>query len=173
MDIKYILSQIFAAIAFIILGIGFRKEKRIQILIYSSIFQIFSIASYALLNGVMGIISCIISLFRNILFIFYEKNSNKNSNIILILFGTIAIALTCVFYKSPIDIFPCVITLIGIYSFWNKTTKVTRIGNIIVGVCSIIYAIPLKSWLLVVCELYVIINTIVGLVKYDIKTVDT
>lgn len=119
MDIKYILSQILVAIAFIILGIGFRREKRIQILTYSSIFQIFSIASYALLNGVMGIISCIISLFRNILFIL-----------------------------------------------------ITRIGNIIVGFCSIIYAIPLKSWLLVVCELYVIINTIVGLVKYNIKIVD-
>ncbi len=70
-----------------------------------------------------------------------------------------------------VNIFSCVITLFELYSFWNKK-KVHRICTIIVGVCSIICAIPLKSWLLVICELYVIINTIVVLVKYDIKIVE-
>ena len=169
MNFKYVLSQIFVVIAFILLGIGFRKEKKIQILTYSCIFQLFLIVSYSLLNGVMGIISCIISLFRNILFMFNEKKNIKNSNIVLIVFVIITIILTIVFYKSLIDIFPCIITLIGIYSFWNKNTKVTRIGNIIVGICSIIYAIPLKSWLLIVCQIYLIISTIIGFIKYDIN----
>ena len=169
MTVTYIISQILVAIAYIILGIGLRKEKRIQILSFSSIYQFLLMVSYILLSGIMGIISCMISLSRNILFIFNEKNKKDNSKAILILFGIIAIVLTIIFYKEPIDIFPCILTLVGIYSYWNKNTKVTRLGNIIISTCWIIYSIHYKSWFLVICESYLIINTFIGLLKYDIK----
>lgn len=45
MEITYILSQICVAIAYIVLGIGMRKEKRMQILIHSNIYNVFLITS--------------------------------------------------------------------------------------------------------------------------------
>ena len=38
MSTKYILSQICVVIAYVLLGVGIRKEKRMQILIYSNVY---------------------------------------------------------------------------------------------------------------------------------------
>lgn len=167
----YITSQILIVLAYIILGIGLRKEKRIQILNYSNIYQLLLMFSYMLLGGIMGILSSIISLCRNILFIYNEKRNRENSKMILIVLSIISISLTIIFYKSPIDFFPCILTLIGIYSYWCKDTKVTRIGNILVSACYIIYAIPLKSWFSIIAEMYIVINTLIGCFKYEKKKV--
>ena len=115
----------------------------------------------------MGVIASIIALFRNFLFIYNEKRGRSNPSWILLLFGIIAIILTIIFYKSSVDILPCVLTLVGIYSYWCTSTKITRLGNLIVSGCYIIYAISLNSWLTIVCEAYLVINTIFGYLKYE------
>ena len=167
MTLSYCISQVIVVLAYIILGIGLRKEKRIQILLFSSVYQLLMIAHYSLLLGIMGIIASIIALLRNLLFIYNEKKEKKNPTWILLLFIIIAIILTLVFFDKPFDIFPCIMTIIGIYSYWCKNTKITRIGNIIISVCYIVYAISLNSWFSIICELYLVINTILGYLKHD------
>lgn len=103
------------------------------------------------------------------LFLSITKKSKANPKWILAVFGVIAIVLTIIFYKSPVDILPCVLTLVGIYSYWASSTKVTRVGNIVISMCYIIYAIPFKSWFSIICEGYLIINTIVGYCKFESK----
>ena len=165
----YILSQIFVAIAYIILGIGIRKEKRMQILIYSNIYNIFLILSYIMLGAISGTISCSVSFFRNFLFMHDEKNNKSTSNVILVFFAIITIVLTMVFYKSPIDLFPCILTVITIYTVGSRSTKVNRLGSLFASVCWIIYAIAFKSWFVIICESYLAVNTIIGLIKYNKK----
>lgn len=164
-----IASQIIVIIAYLTLGIGLQKKERIQILNYSSIYQILMTIHYALLFGIMGIIASIISLLRNLLFIYNEKKDKSNPTWILIFFSILSVALTIIFYQSPVDIFPCILTLIGIYSYWCRSTKITRIGNLVISFCYIMYAIPLKSWITMVCETYLIINTLIGFYKFDRK----
>ena len=165
--LNYWISQIIIIVAYIILGIGLRKKERIQILTFSSLYQGLIVISYILLLGTMGVIAGIIALLRNVLFIYNEKKGRTNSSWILVIFSIIAIILTIIFYETPIDIFPCVLTLVGIFSYWCTSTKITRIGNLIVSGCYIIYAIPLKSWFTIICEMYLVINTIIGIVKHE------
>ena len=169
MEITYILSQICVAIAYIVLGIGMRKEKRMQILIHSNIYNVSLITSYALLGGISGIISCGLSFFRNFIYMYDEKKNKSTSNIVLIIFAILSIILTIIFYKNPIDIFPCVLTVITIYTVGSRNTKITRCGSLFASVCWIIYAIAFKSWFVIVCESYLAICTIIGLIKYDLK----
>ena len=169
MEITYILSQICVAIAYIVLGIGMRKEKRMQILIHSNIYNVFLITSYALLGGISGIISCGLSFLRNFIYMYDEKKNKSTSNIVLIIFAILSIILTILFYKNPIDILPCVLTVITIYTVGSRNTKITRCGSLFASVCWIIYAIAFKSWFVIVCESYLAICTIIGLIKYNLK----
>ena len=163
----YWLSQIIVVLAYALLGMGFRKEKRLEILTFSTIYQILMIIHYSLLSGIAGIIASIIALVRNLIFIHNEKKNKTNPSWLLILFCTIAIVSTILIYTSFADILPCILTLLGIYSYWSKNTKITRIGNLLISVCYILYGISLNSWLTIFCELYIIVNTIIGYLKYE------
>lgn len=167
MKTSYILSQVLIIIAYIILGIGLGKKSRKHILVYSSIYNILSASHYILLSGTMGAISNIIGLIRNLSFYYNEKKGRKNSKMLLLIFCFIAIVLTIIFYKTPVDLFPCILSLIGIYSYWNTNTKVTRIGNILISICYIIYSIPIKSYFLIILEGYLVIKTLIGYFKYE------
>ena len=169
MDIVYLFSQLFVVVSYIVLGIGIRKEKRMQILIYSNIYDVFLILSYMLLGGISGIISCSVSFFRNFFFMYDEKKNKPTSKIVLAVSVIIAITLTIVFYKSPIDIFPCVLTIVTIFTVGSRNTKINRLGSLFASVCWIVYSIAFKSWFMVICETYLAINTTIGLVKYNLK----
>ena len=134
MDFIYIFSQILVIIAYIFLGLGLGKKSRKQILLYGIIYNALIAVHYMLLSGIMGAIASIIGLIRNILFYYNEKKKKKNSILLLYSFFIITIIFTIIFYKTPIDILPCILTLIGIYAYWNTNTKITRIGNILISI---------------------------------------
>lgn len=163
----YWISQIIVIIAYALLGIGFRKEKKLQILTFSTIYQVLMIIHYSLLSGIAGVIASIIAFVRNLIFIHNEKKEKNNPTWLLILFCIIAIMSTILIYTSITDILPCILTLLGIYSYWSINTKIIRIGNLLISVCYIIYGISLNSWLTIFCELYLIVNTLVGFFKYE------
>ena len=167
LTLTYCLSQILLVIAYIFLGYGFQKEKRLQILTFSTIYQALMIIHYSLLSGIAGIIASIISLIRNIIFIYNDKKGKNNPTWLLIFFCVITIVLTILVYTSLADIFPCLLTILGIYSYWSNSTKITRIVNLLISICYILYGISLNSWLIIFCEFYIIINTIIGYYKYE------
>lgn len=174
MEISYslIVSQLLVTIAYLILGIGMRKEKRMHILIFSNVYNVFLISSYLILGAISGVISCSVSFVRNLLFMYDEKNNNPTPNYVMFIFVVIAIVLTKIFYKSPIDIFPCALTVITIFTVGSRSTRVNRLGSLFASVCWIIYAIAFKSWIVIICESYLAICTIIGLVKYNFKNTE-
>ena len=77
------------------------------------------------------------------------------------------ILFTIVLYKTPLDLIPMLLAIVGIYSYWVINTKILRVCNIICSLCYIIYAIPIKSFVTIICEIYLIISTIIGFIKYE------
>lgn len=163
----YIFSQILTIIAYIICGIGFLKKEKIHILFYSTLFSILILIQYLLLKAYSGVISCIISIIRNLLFIHHTKRNIQNNKLELLLLCIFTILLTSCIYKSPLDILPMVLALLGIISYWNTNTRLLRIFNILCSICYVLYAIPLKSYVTIVCEMYLIVTSIIGLIKYE------
>ena len=53
----YIISQVLVVIAYILCGIGFLKKEKKQILCFSTLFNIFILIQYVLLNAISGIAS--------------------------------------------------------------------------------------------------------------------
>lgn len=164
---NYLLSQLLVLIAYAICGIAFLQKKQIKILFLVTYFNILMLIQYSILGGVMGIIANAINIARNIIFIYNLKSDNKNSKFLLSVFFLATIVLTICFYSAPIDIFPCVIALIGTFSYWINNTKILRICNIVCSLCYIIYAIPLHSYVTIIAEVYLFITTIVGYIKHE------
>ena len=169
MDLVYIISQVFVAISYIVLGIGLRREKRMDILICSNIYFFFLILSYLMLGALSGVISCSVSFFRNFIYMYDEQHNRPTPKYICFLFVIITIVLTMIFYKNLIDIFPCVLTTITIFTVGSRSTKINRLGSLFGSVCWIIYAFAFKSWFVIICETYLAICTINGLLKYNFK----
>jgi len=159
------ISQFLVLLAYFLLGIGLRKNSKITILYYSIIYQFLMMLQYLLLNGFVGVISSAIGIVRNIVFINNECKHRKNSKGILLVFTGLTIILTSIFFTGFVDVFPCILTILGIYSYWLGDMKVIRIGNIGISICYIIYAISLNSWVSVLCEGYIIINVILGCLR--------
>lgn len=165
---SYITSQILIVIAYIILGIGMSKKRYSQIMTTTIIYSSLMIIQFALLGAIMGLISNSINLIRNILFKYNDSHGKKSSKIIIAFFYFITILLFIIFYNNPIDIFPCILALLGTYAYsHNDNTKLVRICTFICSLCYIAYAIYFKSYLNIICESYLIIQTIRGYLKYD------
>ena len=163
----YFFSQLLVLIAYIICGIAFLQKKQIKIMLFVSLFNFLILIQYSLLNATMGIISNAINIIRNVVFIINLKLNRKNPKILLIIFFLSTIILTTIFYSSPIDIFPCAIALVGTFSYWINNTKILRICNIFCSVCYIIYALPIKSYITIISETYLIVTTIIGYMKHE------
>lgn len=163
----YIFSQVIVMFAYIICGIGFLKKEKLQILYFSTIFSILILIQYMLLNAYSGILACTINIFRNLLFIFNIKNNKRNSELELILLCSITILCTIFLYKTLFDLIPMILAIVGIFSYWNSNTKILRICNLICSLCYILYAIPFKSLITIICEIYLIVTTSIGIFKHE------
>lgn len=166
---EYLISQLLVLMAYLLVGVGLRREKKIDLLIYSSLYHVLMAVHYVLLLGYLGALSSTIGLIRNIIFIYNERRKKQNSRSILIIFSVITVMLTVFFYAKPADILPAILALIGLYVYWCTNMKVVRLGNICISICYILYAISLKSWFTIVCEMYLIINTLIGYFKHEHK----
>jgi len=176
----YWVSQFFVVFAYAFLGLGLQNGQKIAILQASCAFNILLGLQFALLAGTLGLIGSIIALARNALFIYNEKRGRGNPSWALLLFGGISVVLTVIFYRTPTDIFPCILTLIGLYAYWHGRKKdialrkkvilhgpeVILTGTIVISACYIVYAIPLRSWLIVACEACMIIFTVMALRRF-------
>lgn len=166
MGLQYWVSQIISLIAYILFGFGLRKQKKLDLLIYSSFFHLFMLVHYLLLSGYLGMISSVIALIRNMVFIYNERKQKENSKVILSVFTIVTIILTAIFYTKPIDILPCTLTVLGLYLYCCTSMNIIRLGNIAISICYILYGISINSWFSICCEIYLIINTFIGYMKH-------
>jgi len=163
----HFLSQILVLIAYIICGIAFLQKKQLKIMMLVSVFNMLILIQYALLGAIMGIIANVINIIRNIIFIFNLKYKKRNSIWLLVFFSLSTIILTIVFYSSYLDIFPCILAIVGTFSYWINNTRILRLCNILCSICYIMYALPLNSYITIIAEFYLIITTIIGYIKHE------
>ena len=164
----YIISQVLVVIAYMLCGVGFLKKEKKKILCFSTLFNIFILVQYVLLNAISGIALSILNIIRNVLIMHNLKENKESNRFSLILLCIISVVITVIFYKSIIDLFPMILAIVGILCYGCKSTKVLRTCNIICSLCYIIYAIPLNSFVTIICEIYLISATLIGLIKHEI-----
>lgn len=170
LTVPFIISQVIVVVAYIIYGMGFLGKTKVGMIAKSIVYNALLVVQYVLLGATSGVIASGANVARNAYFI-YAYKKEKGTRAVIIISVIVTIVLTMVTYKSPIDILPLMFSLIAVIAYGAKNigTKFVRVLNIAASIFYIIYAICIHSWLMVPCETYVIVTTIIGWVRYERK----
>lgn len=165
MDLTYVLSQICAIIAVILLGITYCvKDKKIVLLLAISFATFYGI-QYLLLNAITGFFMNLVSIIRNIWFYINYKNKRKNSIFVLISLFIITITLGLISYKDIFSILPIIATLIYTYSIWQDDIKLYRWLAIPMSLSWLGYNIYSRTLFGVINECILLIVEIIGIIR--------
>ena len=159
----YILSQLFIIINYIFLVITYQLKNRKKILIFNNLAIIFTLLSFYLLNGFSAVAVSIISLVRNLLFMFADKKNNKKLDLsILILIIILTIISGIYTFEGFWSLMPVIAAILYTFSIWQKNTKIFRLLGILVSILWILYDIYVFSIFAVILESTVLISSVIG-----------
>lgn len=159
----YLLSQIFAFIAVIFLGLTYLiKDKKI-ILVFAILFAACYGIQYLILNAITGLLMNIVSVIRNIWFYINAKNKKKNSILVLISLIVISIIFGMISFNNIFSLLPIIATILYTYSIWQDDIKIYRYLAVPISLSWIGYNIYSHSLVSTISECILLIIEIVGI----------
>jgi len=167
MSFVWAASQALTVLAYVFLGIGLVRKRRMDILLTGCVFHVLMGAQFLLLGGTMGLAATAVSLLRNVAFAVNERRGKANPKRLLAVFALAVLSLTAFFFRTPADLLPAGFSLIGLFIYWYPGTRTVRIGTFAISICYIAYAVPLESWSTVVCEVFIMASTTVGYLRHE------
>ena len=123
------------------------------------------------LSAYTGIAMMIISILRNLLFLYNEKRNGKSKKITrddiytLIFIYLLTIIFTIFTYNGFLSLMCVFATMIYTYSVWQKSTKMYKYFGILVSICWLIYNIYIRSLFGIVFEFILLCAVIIGIIK--------
>ena len=168
---EYIISQIFACLTYICMGLTFVTSSRTKILIFNSVALFCNAMHYTLLGAWAGVGVVLIAVFRNLLFLIQQKIKVLDKYIlddiiILIALMVVSVITGFITYDTIFSLFSIASSIVYTISVWQKNIKVYRILGIITSVLSLIYFIYIKSILAVISEIIIVVFMIVTTIIY-------
>ena len=170
-DSKYILSQVFTILMYILLAMTYYLKDRKKILIVSFLSTISITIAYILLHAGTGFAMCVVATIRNIIFIIDEKKNGKKDYLtkkdyyLLGLFYLITVILTALTYDGFLSLLSVFATMIYTYSVWQKKVLIYKICGIPVGIFWIAYNIYIMSVFGIALESILLIFSTIGFFK--------
>ena len=166
---EYIISQIFAILAYAILSATFFMKNKVKILVFNITCSIFFFFHYLFLSANVGMVVESIGIIRGLWFYLDEKFNSKhllNSLIICLL----ALLIASIFaFSSWIEIFALVAGVIFTYSLWQKNIGFYRWAMLICNILWTIYNILHFSIIAIIGETILTIISIFSIIKYHKK----
>lgn len=169
----YIMSQVMTVVEYGLLGASYLAKKRKAVVILDIASMICGIVAFILLGADLGMAMSIIILLANFYYLWDEnKHSARERSklhtrdyvvlaIVLLGIGVVAI-LT---YDGPLSLLSVAATVIYEISIWQKSTKVYKFMGIPVALCWMLYNGFVLSIFGVVCEMVMLVTSIIGYVK--------
>lgn len=158
----FLLAQISRIISAFFGIISDKSSNRKQIYLFNSIANIFSGIQYYLLNAITGAISCIVAIFRNIIFYKYNK---KVPLYVLIIYIIALILLNSKSYVNYFAVIPVLLVIVYSVSLYINKVKVIKYAILITDLLEIIYDVYYKAYAgIAVCLIDAII-VIISLIK--------
>lgn len=170
MTTEYILSQVFVAICYVLLGITYFVKNRKLILVYSFASIIANAIAFFLLGAWSALAMCGVAILRNIIFLI-QNHKEKSEKIgkadwiifsILILISGVSAYFT---YQGILSMLSVVATVGYMVSIWQKNIKVYKTMGIFISVVWIIYYVFIKSWVSIGFEGVLLITEIIGTIR--------
>lgn len=177
MNYSYIISQIFAILAYALLGVTYLTKKKNLILLLNALSTISFTVSYIFLFAWSGVKMNMISLVRNLIFYLVARFASNSKNwkivslaIVYLLIGADVILCLSInrgifVFGSIFDVVPYIATAIYTFAIWNEKGKMYKYFGIMSSIAWIVYNTFIRSLFGVILETVMVICAIVGLVK--------
>lgn len=172
MDMNWIISQILAFIALILVIISFQQSNAKSLIVHRNIATFFSFASLCFLGNISAIIMCGAGVVRNLTSLYFISKENVNKNIKLIasiLIVILLIVLNIIFWNNILNIFSIVVGTMNVVTFMQENAKLIRKFSVISGTLAIIYYCLLVSPVSALIEVFGLTSAVVGIIRLDIK----
>ena len=128
MNSTYIISQIFAFSALIVSLVAFHRKKKVDLLKTSLIGNVLDIIHYLLLGAYNGCLTKILAFLRNS-FVIYKDKRRIKSEVYLVVFLALYIAVSIYTYKNVFSILPSISAIIYLIALWyGDELLIKRVG---------------------------------------------
>ena len=160
-----ILAQFFGALALLILIISYQQTVRKRFLFLQIFSNAFYSLQYLVLNAYTAMLTCIVSVFKTLIFYNSNKNDKDTSVLTLISLEIIYIIIGVFTYTSLYSLIPIVIASIYTYGTWQKELKITYIIGFISSVLWVIYNIIVGAYVSVISNFFELFASLIGFVR--------
>ena len=159
----FILSQVFAGIAFIFDFLSFQQKTKKRIMIMLAISASFLLIHYLLLNQSLAVLLFLLSIIRYIFCIF---TSNKKIMFVFLILNCVTFYFV---YEKVLDLMIFLGVSIGIISNFQKKDKALRLiamcGTFLIMLFNILIFSPVGA----IVEANLLLSNIIGYYRYYIK----
>lgn len=172
-SISYIFSQIFTVAEYGLLGASYLAKNRRLVVSLDIISMTCGIVAYILLGADLGLAMSVVILLANFYYLWDEHaHSEKERSVlhgrdyvVLVVVLTMIALLAWLTYDGPLSLLSVAATVLYEISIWQKSTKVYKFLGIPVAICWMSYNGVILSIFGVLCELGMLIASIIGYVK--------
>lgn len=172
-SISYIFSQIFTVAEYGLLGASYLAKNRRLVVLLDIVSMTCGIVAYILLGADLGLAMSVVILLANFYYLWDEHaHSEKERSVLhgrdyVVLAAALALIalLAWLTYDGPLSLLSVAATVLYEISIWQKSTKVYKFLGIPVALCWMSYNGVILSIFGVLCELGMLIASIIGYVK--------
>ena len=179
MTTKYIFSQIFIVLTYLLLVASYLFKSRRKILLFNIAGTVMQAVSFFLLDAWSGFAVCIVAIVRSSIFFVqsYTKKDDKTTpfDIAVLVLLNVACLVLCFFtYDGPLSLLSIFATMLYTFSVWQKNSKIYKFTGILISACWIAYNSCIFSIFGFVCEVILFVSVVVGLILEfcDFRTKD-
>lgn len=166
----YIWSQVFTVLEYGLLGVSYLVKKRRAIILLDIFSMVAGIVAFLLLGADQGMAMSVVILLANFYYLWDEHKNGKQKKyfirdyvVLAIVMLTIGV-LTVLTYDGLPSLLSVAATVLYEISIWQKQPKVYKLLGIPVALCWVLYNGFVRSIFGVLCELIMLVASIVGYV---------
>ena len=167
--ILFILSQILGILALITAIISMQLKDKPRLLLMQILENCAKILAFAFVGGMSGAYSEMVGLARKTWFYHNAKQHKLNHIASLILFILLAVLVATLSWNGPLTLLPMVAVILGTIGLWQENIFILRYLALVASILYGIYSVYLGAYTNAVSELFMIISTIVSLIRFSPK----
>ena len=156
-----------------ILGIAatvmiFQQKERKPLLYWKLVTDVFWLLHYLFLGAYAACVTTVVSIFRSAVLLHADRKWAQSPAWLYIFLGT-SLTLTLLVWQDMYSLLTLAGSFLSITAYWMKKPRITRLLSLPSAACILVYNIAYHSREGVLCDTFLIISAIVGIIRYDIR----
>ena len=140
----------------------YQQKERKKLLIAKVTNDLIWTLHYASFSAWSGAVVCLLGTLRDIVFL-VDSRKEKPDKKVLIVFLVLSIVCTAATWKNIFSIFPGIVAILAVYSFWQSDPKLSKLLCYPIGICMMIYDLIFHSYTGLVNDTFIIVSSSISL----------